>query len=152
MLPGLIAGFSLLHSSHVAPFFPQKSIWFPRDTALFLHLLEAVDDSWWSRSVGDNPVKVEFMSVLGAARKASVSLKPNPEKAITNLIFWWCSNNWSQDTDIRPSGVSPVTSDSPAISPRESRPWLCPSSAEDFLEVSCFADFIEGLREKREKV
>lgn len=111
MLPGLIAGFSLLHSSHVAPFFPQKSIWFPRDTALFLHLLEAVDDSWWSRSVGDNPVKVEFMSVLGAARKASVSLKPNPEKAITNLIFWWCSNNWSQDTDIRPSGVSPVTSE-----------------------------------------
>lgn len=36
---------------------------------------------------------------------------PTTEKAITNLIFWWCSNNWPQDIGIRPSGVSPVASE-----------------------------------------
>lgn len=60
---------------------------------------------------------------LGLQEKPASVSPPTTEKAITNLMFWGCSNKWPQSIDVWPSGVSPVTSDSPReFSPGTSLP------------------------------
>lgn len=83
------------------------------------------------------------MSLLRAARKTSMSLNPSQWETLIFicLIFRGRSSNWPQRIDVWGSRVSPVSSDSSAISPRvQSRLWVCPCWSKDFQEGSCFAD------------